>query len=409
MTRTPGVAVKSFDAIEAALASVALPNCGVVPSRIAKLRRSARILDFIARRTPPRSHVTAREPQRIGILLQWGIGDAVLALPMIEGLARAHPGASIDLIGKPWLADLFSGESWFGATHELVPPWTRTHGKYRWWKSEWRQYARQLFALRKTHFDLLVGIRFDPREVVQLRLLNAARRCGVVGAGGKAWITDPVTVAPEDYYRSYRADYSALAIEQLTGRKQESCPRLKVDDAARAAALAKLRAAGYQGGTIVCVHNGAGNPIRQWRASSFVTVLESVRTLSPFVVLIDDGIDACGPRIDRPKSLRSTVWKSDLAGLKALLSVANVLLCCDSGVMHIGAACGCHVAAIFGPTSPQAFFPRGRAHQLIMVEPMDCRPCLDSCIYSRPICMDGITEDAVCKALQRAIVESTSV
>jgi ADP-heptose:LPS heptosyltransferase len=376
---------------------------GVVPSRLARLQFWKSVLDPVARLTPRRSRPAFEHPRRIGVLLQWGIGDAVLAVPLLNGLARAYPGASIEVIGKPWLADLFAGEPWLGATHELVPPWTRPFGKYRLWDRAWRRFAAQLFALRRIRFDLLVGVRLDPRETFQLRLLNAARTAGVAGAGGEAWLTDPVALAPDDYYFRSRAEYHALALKELTGREESLLPRLDVDDAARAAALARLRSAGYTGGPIVCVHNGAGNPIREWQPASFAAVLDSVRDLVPFAVVIDDGADRRGPRVELPASMHSTVWRSGLGDLKALLCVADVLFCCDSGVMHMGAACGCRVVAIFGPGSIDIFAPRGERHQLVKVDPMPCRPCFDSCIYPRPICMDGITESAVSAALRRAL------
>jgi ADP-heptose:LPS heptosyltransferase len=376
---------------------------GAILGRIARLRRWKSVLDCVARLTPRRFDSSATNPRRIGVMFQWGIGDAVLALPLLKALASAYPGASIEPIGKPWLAELFAGEPWLGATHELVPPWTRPSRKYRLWDREWRRYAAQLLALRKTRFDLLIGIRLDPREVVQLRLLNAARTVGVVVTGGEAWLTDPVALTSEDYYFRYRAEYTALAARQLTGCEVSSQPHLEVDDAARAAALARLRASGYADGPIVCVHNGAGNPIREWRPASFATVLDSVRDLVPFVVVIDDGVDPSGPRLEVPDSVVSTVWKSGLRELKALLSVGDVLLCCDSGVMHMGAACGCRVVAIFGAGSIYMFAPRGERHQIVKVDQMPCRPCFDSCIYPSPICMDGINESAVSAALRRSL------
>src|SRR4051794_4178492 len=62
-------------------------------------------------------------PRRIGVFLQWGIGDAVLALPLLSALRRKFPAARLELIGKPWLDDLFAGTSLCDRTHVLVPPW----------------------------------------------------------------------------------------------------------------------------------------------------------------------------------------------------------------------------------------------------------------------------------------------
>lgn len=393
-----------FDRSKASGLSGAPPRyTGVIASRLAKLRRSKAVLDWIARMTPRRVSSASGNPRRIGVLLQWGIGDAVLALPLLSGLARSYPAASIELIGKPWLADLFGGEPWLGATHELVPPWSKPSRKYRLWDSSWRRYLVQLLALRKLRFDLLVGLRLDPREIFQLRLLRAGRTVGVAGAGGEAWISDLIKIEPEDYYIRYRGEYNALACRELTGCKQLSPLRFDVAQAAGAAALERLRSAGYAGGPIVCVHNGAGNPIREWRPASFAAVLDSVSDLAPFAVIIDDGADPAGPHVKSPASLDYTVWKSNLTDLKALLSIADVLFCTDSGVMHLGAACGCRVVAIFGPGSPEAFFPREEGHKIVKVEPMPCRPCLDNCIYRRPICMDGITKESVSAALRGSI------
>jgi len=362
------------------------------------------VLDRVAHLIPRHKQAFGRSRTvRIGVMLQWGVGDAVLALPLLRGLARAYPDASIELLGKPWLAELFSGEPWLGTTHPLVPPWTRPFGKYRLWQQAWWHFAAQLRRLQRIRFDLLVGVRLDPRETIQLRLLNSERLAAVLSAGGEAWITDPLSLNAEDYYLRYRGDYNALAAKELTGREESSLPHLEVNNSLRTWALARIRSAGYRGGPIVCVHTSAGNPIREWPDANFTAVLESVRDLTSFVVFIEDDTAPRGEMVSPPSSVCSSVWKSGLAELKGLLSVADVLLCCDSGVMHIGAACGCTVVAIFGPGSSEIFGPREEHHQIVKVEPMQCRPCFDRCLYSRPICMDRITVAAVSEALRRAI------
>ncbi len=152
---------------------------GPVYERKDRVRRVARrIGDLLSAISPRRGFPESTPPHRIGVLLQWGIGDAVLALPLLQGLHRSHPEASIELIGKPWLAELFAGEAWLNRTHLLVPPWTKHQGKYRIWEKDWRRFARQLRVVRRTRFDLLIGIRFDPREVLQLRLLTRGRPRG---------------------------------------------------------------------------------------------------------------------------------------------------------------------------------------------------------------------------------------
>jgi heptosyltransferase-2 len=378
---------------------------GILPRRLKRLRFWKNALDSLSRSTPRRRNEEVGVPRRIGVLLQWGIGDAVLAQPLLRALSQRYPDSSIEVIGKPWLANLFAGESCISATHELVPPWTKPKAKYEVWTGEWRRYVKTLLAIRKIRFDLVLGTRFDPREALQLRMLNATRVAGVLGAGGAAWITDPISLTAEDYYFRYRGEYNAIAVRELTGSHYayHYRPQLSISNDARARALNLLERSGYVGGLILGIHNGAGNPVRKWRAGGFIEVIKSVQDLVKFVVIIDDGTDPAGPGIDMPHSIASMVWKTGIVELKALLSITDVLLCCDSGVMHIGAACGCRIVAIFGPTSSDVFFPQGEGHQLVKVEPMPCRPCLDSCIYPRPICMDRITVSSVTRALRSTL------
>src|SRR5690242_11677149 len=80
--------------------------------------------------------LSARQPQMspratIGVLLLWGIGDAVLTTPFLRALRQAYPRARIAALGKPWLRELFAGEALFDDFVTFVPPWTRHSGKYR--------------------------------------------------------------------------------------------------------------------------------------------------------------------------------------------------------------------------------------------------------------------------------------
>ncbi len=112
------------------------------------------------------------KPSRIGIFCQWGVGDAVLLLPLLRGLRTAFPDASLELIGKAWLGVLFANEDCCDRTHTLVPPWTAYSKKYRPTFGQIKSYLSQISGLRKESFDWLISARFDPREILQTRLLR---------------------------------------------------------------------------------------------------------------------------------------------------------------------------------------------------------------------------------------------
>jgi len=85
----------------------------------------------------------------------------------------------------------------------------------------------------------------------------------------------------------------------------------------------------------------------------------------------------------------------DLAGattvglLPALLSRASLLITNDSGPMHIAAAVGLPVVALFGPTSAVRTGPYGLGHRVLTTE-LSCRPCL-SRTCQNPVQLECLT------------------
>jgi heptosyltransferase-2 len=339
-------------------------------------------------------------PGRVGIFLQWGIGDAVLATPLLSALRRRYPVASLELIGKPWLGDLFAGTTWCDRTHHLVPPWTNYSGKYRVWRPEWRRFAAQLRTVRRESFDWLVGIRYDPREILQIRLLNAAYKVGF-GGGGRRGLDLDLGVPPHVSSDAHFSRDATHAAAVLTGGQFEPRPVFRVAPEVSGRALDRLKELGYRGGLIVAVSWSAGHPIRRWDPSRFAAVLNRIPGHVGFLVMIAEPGELVP--FDPPPHIPSARWQSSLSELKGLLSLTDLILATDSGVMHIASACDCRVVAIFGPQRPEWFGPYDLEDRAVFIEPMPCRPCFDACIYDRPICMLGVTADHVSPAMEETL------
>ena len=368
------------------------------------IRRLADALSVLARRRQRWEHCSL--PSSVGVLLQWGIGDAVLTVPLLRAMRLAWPEAQIDFLGKPWLADLFSGEGLADGFAELVPPWTKYERKYRIWEKDWRVYGSQLRKARRRRYDLVVGIRWDVREVAQLRLLRAVKSAGFARAGGAGWIAMDLRLTPVAYAAMHRSEAAAYAAQVLTGKSVSPVPHLSVRHEDRVASVAALKRAGHAGGHVVAVHSGAGALVRRWPMENYDAVLRFCSDRIGCLVIIDDG--SAGSRLEHLPNVPLLRWSGPLAGLKSILSVCDVLLCNDSGPMHLAAAVGCRVVSIFGPGAPRWFGPVGVGHRTVYIDPMPCRPCFDRCIYDQPICMKEISVDAVAAAATRAMNEVAS-
>jgi heptosyltransferase-2 len=368
-------------------------------TRLASIGRTQRLLDGISRLTPRRP-VPLRFG-RIGVLLQWGIGDATLALPLLQGLKEAYPSASIEVIGKPWLAELFATETSVGKVHQLMPPWTKHARKYRVWEPDWRRYVADLLTLRRERFDLVIGLRLDPRDAVQLRLLSSTAIAAPAAAGGRYWLAHGFNGSPEHARTHYRGAAAADYCAELIGHRPPSPGRFTPDPTAIDRTAATLRARGWREGPVLAVSFGAGHPVRRWRDDEVNATLEAVARRVGFLLIVDDDAGAAA-RIRAPAAVPHLVWRSDLASLQAVLALTDVVFCTDSGLMHMAAASGCRLVAVFGPGG-QAFMPTAEEHRVVAIRPMPCRPCYDKCRYSRPICLDQLTAAATTDALAASL------
>ena len=94
--------------------------------------------------------------------------------------------------------------------------------------------------------------------------------------------------------------------------------------------------------------------------------------------------------------------ETTLKDLTYLYQLASLLITTDSGPMHIAAAIGTPVIALFGPTDPSRTGPYGSEHTIIRKK-LSCSPCfLKKCDSN--ICMRDITVEDVFQAVKEKLV-----
>lgn len=99
----------------------------------------------------------------------------------------------------------------------------------------------------------------------------------------------------------------------------------------------------------------------------------------------------------------SLAGKTTLKTLAALYKRARVVVSTDTGPMHIAAATGTPVVALFGPTAPWRTGPYGKKHKVIRLE-LPCSPCLKKhCKFNTTGCMAGISPELVIKEVESCI------
>jgi heptosyltransferase-3 len=147
----------------------------------------------------------------------------------------------------------------------------------------------------------------------------------------------------------------------------------------------------------VVIHPGSGSRRKNWPFERFLETAERLQKLRYRVVWIK------GPAED-PLPLPSddiVLKEQPLPLLAAILSRSRLFVGNDSGITHLAAAVGCPTVALFGPSDPEVWAPRGRSVTVICKK-VGCSPChltsRNECVCNGE-CLFAITVDEVAEAV----------
>ena len=150
---------------------------------------------------------------------------------------------------------------------------------------------------------------------------------------------------------------------------------------------------------------------KRWPAASYSALINQlIKELKAGIIIVGSKDDI--PIAEEIKSLVNeriyiATGKTSIKRLSALLEKVNLLITNDSGPMHIAAALGTPVTALFGPTDPELTGPYGRGH-VVLRKNLDCSPCLRRpCTKGKPVCMEMITVEEAAKAVLNRIKGET--
>ncbi|MGC4073232.1 MAG: glycosyltransferase family 9 protein [Nibricoccus sp.] len=156
------------------------------------------------------------------------------------------------------------------------------------------------------------------------------------------------------------------------------------------------------------VHPGSRSPHRIWPAESFATVCDTLQSEGRASVIFVAGpaeqpvVDAITTKMTTPAVVLKNAFS--LTQLAALFASVDRLLCHDSGPMHLAAAVGTPVIALYGSQKISTWRPVGEDH-LLLQAPLPCRDCVspDFCKPNDSYfnhCVQKIPPDVVISALR---------
>jgi heptosyltransferase-2 len=322
------------------------------------------------------------------------LGDAVMSLPAIADVRRAARGARITVAARPSVAPLFTLVPEVDETIELTR--RASIGDV----GSWRGIGAELADRR---FEAALLLPNSIHSALVAKRAGIPERWGYRAPLRAGLLTRAIPRAPA----VHQVEYYQQLVSALGFANGGPEPRIHVADSMRSAGDRLLNAAGWDGAKpLVALAPGAAyGGAKRWPAESFAELAASLAADDVSCVLIGSAADreTCS-EVSRVggAALIDVVGRTDLPTLAGVLTRCRALVTNDSGAMHLAAAAGVAVTAVFGPTNEHATRPVGDAH-VVVTHPVWCRPCM---LRECPIdhrCMRGIGVAAVLDAARRSL------
>jgi len=169
----------------------------------------------------------------------------------------------------------------------------------------------------------------------------------------------------------------------------------------------------YNKRPLIAINPSARWVKKRWPAASFSALINQlINELKAGIIIVGSKEDIpIAEEINSHVNERIAIatGKTSLKRLPALLANVNLLVTNDSGPMHIAAAIGTPVVALFGPTDHRLTGPYGSGHVVISKD-MDCKPCLRRpCKHGKPLCMEMIAVEDVANAVKKILARQSKL
>jgi len=284
------------------------------------------------------------------------------------------------------------------------------------------RFARHL---RCRHYDCLVILhhlttRWGTLKYAALALTSGVRvRVGL--DNGRGWF---LTHRARDggFGVRHEVEYWLDVVGTIGAVTEDTSLEIAIgeNDQIPASFLPPLPGGGWGGCPLVAIHPGSGgySLARRWSAEGFARLADAlVERYGARIVLVGTPADGASRVASLMHSEAMNLeGKTTLGQLAAVLKRCNLFIGADSGVMHLAAAVGTPLVAIFGPSNHRAWgpWPRDGRHIILRAD-LPCSPCSyvgykvgqrEGC--QAMTCMEAITPEKVLAAAERLLQGNTN-
>lgn len=313
--------------------------------------------------------------RRILLIKPSSLGDVVHALPVAATLHRRYPNTRLDWLVEEEAADIVRGHP---AISEVV-----VSGRRRWLRQlrgargigvTLGEIVRFVADLRRRRYDAVLDLQGLFKSALYVMATRAPIRVGFAeGREGSPWVlTHRIPAPPQPVHAVDRY----LALAAAVGAT-EPVREAQIALTPQARSVAESMLEGY-GRPRVVLHPAARWRTKLWEEGRWRELAASLLTEGVGVFITggqEDGAMAAEISAGLNPAPVSLAGRLSLKELAAVLSLADLLVSVDSGPMHMAAAMGTPVVALFGPTDPRRTGALGPG--AVLRRSLPCSPCLE--------------------------------
>jgi heptosyltransferase I len=340
---------------------------------------------------------------RILIIKMSSIGDVVHALPALATLRNRYPKADIAWVVEEKSYDILVNNLYLNQVilfdrKKIVKLFKSGH-----WLQGWTELRKLRKKLTSPRFDISIDLQGLARSAIIVFLARAKQR---IGCYGMRELSNLFSTPPKSGNPNAHAVDRSLQVIQSLDKNIETILEFPI-----AIAEPEIRFADEfwnqnqvsDSDTIIGINLGASHPLKLWPQDKFIALIDQLQQENKFRVILF-GASADTAFADRICIALKTqpinaVGKTTLRQLAVLAKRCAVFVSGDTGSLHIAAAVGTPVVALFGPDDPNKTGPY-TDKKIIIWKELECSPCsnIKTCDHAQD-CMQKITTDEVITAI----------
>lgn len=324
--------------------------------------------------------------QKILIIKLRYIGDVLLATPTLRAIKAARPDVRVTMMVNRGTEGVLSGNP------DIDEILVLDKGSV---VAQWRL----IVELRRRRFDTVIDLTDGDRSAFLSWVSGASVRIGFNDEHRRRGVCYSAIVPPQPGLR-HRVERDLAALKSLGVPASEQQPKLWLTEEDEASADQLLDRLGIRRErALIVLQPGARYWFKAWPAERFAELADRLASEYDCQVLIGGSKDeeALAQRIHEAATCRpvSIAGRTTLKQFAAIAKRASLFVGNDSGAMHIAAAMGTPMVALFGPSNPDEWGPRGGQAQ-VLYKGLDCRACFHpTCERGELNCMRQLLVEAV--------------